>query len=199
MNTEHFHLTEDGHCAWFECVTCGEELIFSKHARFDEIKKALDAHACVPMGMRLNPVFGARAASSLIHLLIISILFAALLSPGVALGQTAAGEKAGVVTGAATRRPLRFDAGDAAFWAGSAIDVGYSIGKREAGVFRDKDGIFAPGPNLLFKAGLWGGIEFAQHKYPEHRKAFIITKIIIGVTFGAVGFFHNRNVPKAQR
>lgn len=41
---------------FYECVNCGETLIFSKHARFEEVRKALESHACAPTALRLTEV-----------------------------------------------------------------------------------------------------------------------------------------------
>src|SRR5262245_61603224 len=69
------------------------------------------------------------------------------------------------------------DAGDAAFWAGSAFDVATSTGNREAGPIRDSKGIFAPGPDLALKGGMWGCFKLLEWKYPERRRTIMWTKI----------------------
>ena len=88
----------------------------------------------------------------------------------------------------------RLDAGDAVYWTGSSLDLATSAGKREAGVFRTADGRFALGPNLALKSGLWAGIKLLEWKQPQHRKAFMWTKICIGAAYTSVALFHNRRV-----
>src|SRR5262245_31779634 len=91
---------------------------------------------------------------------------------------------------------FRLDAGDAAFWAGSATDIATSVGKREAGVFHNEQGRFAVGPNLAMKGGIWGAFKLLEWKYPERRRTIMWTKIAAGSAFFCVGFFHNRGVKR---
>ncbi len=95
---------------------------------------------------------------------------------------------------ATAQTPFKLDAGDAAYWAGSAVDTATSVGKQEAGLFRRSDGTYAVGPNLLFKSALWGGLKVLEWKQPQHRRAWMWTKVAIGVAFGAVGAFHNSRI-----
>lgn len=65
----------DERSRWFCCTTCGFEFLFSGAATFEEIRQALEDHACYPaMSLRsVRPL-----ASALVHTLLIFSLVCCL-------------------------------------------------------------------------------------------------------------------------
>lgn len=45
-NDDRYIVGQDEHCQWFQCVKCGEDIIFSSKADVAEIESELNGHRC---------------------------------------------------------------------------------------------------------------------------------------------------------
>ncbi len=94
-----------------------------------------------------------------------------------------------------------FNGSDAIFWAGGSLDAVSTLNKRELNpLFRNDDGIFSPGKNLSFKAGIWGAFKILEYRYrtPRERRAIRWVKIGAGIGYGALSI-RNIGISRAQR
>ena len=92
------------------------------------------------------------------------------------------------------REPFKlFTASDAAYWGGSALDLGSSLGKREGNPFNQgHTGVFSPGKNAGFKIGLWSAFKLLESRYstPSERRLIGRFKIGTGLAFGLVSIWN---------
>jgi len=93
------------------------------------------------------------------------------------------------------------DKADFVYWGGAGLDVGSSIGKKEANpLWADSNHIFSPGRNLAFKFGIWGAFKALESRYtqPKERRMIRWVKVGAGVAFTALAV-RNFGVEKARQ
>jgi len=93
-----------------------------------------------------------------------------------------------------------FNSSDAVYWGGAGADLASSLNKREGNpLWRDQNGIFAPGKNLAFKGIVWGGFKLLESRYssPNERRAIAWVKYGVGAAFVCIAA-HNLGVKQVR-